>query len=152
MSGQSAHSFSHSGEPSLADRFLRAAQTCWGVESNSVILLPAEGSEDRHLRSHLQALGLEAYEGGAGIDTDICPVIVIEAERWLCPKIRNQVEALRQGIPDAPICVLTGMSTSAQSIQDAASLHFDDARAFMQAAGFRFFSFVGASGDHSARL
>ncbi len=139
MSGQSAYLFSGPCEPAMADRFLCAAQSCWDVESNSVILLPAEGSEDRHLRSQLQALGLETYLGGAGIETDTCPVIVIEAERWRCPETRRKVETLRRGIPDAPVCMLTGISASAQAMQHSSTQHFTDARALMQAAGFHFF-------------
>lgn len=150
MSGQQVISFSDSCEPSLEDRFLSASQICWHVENNSVIMLPAETPEDLNIRSQLQALGLEAYQGGASLNNDPFPVIVVEAGSWRLPRIRKQVRAIRQVIPNAPVCVLTGMSKSRKPTRCPAPTRFDDARAFLDAAGFSFISFGGDSIDHSA--
>lgn len=134
----------------LAARCLRAAQTCWDVEDNSVILLHSEGCDERNLRGQLQALGLAVFSGADCRDIGPFPVIVIDARAWQHAEIRQQADSIRRRRPQAAICVVTGLLAARDPSRPAQHPIFDDARAHLQAAGFGFFSIGGASHELSA--
>jgi len=127
--------------------FHQVAQDCWDVEDNGVVLLNANGDRERNLRSQLQALGLDVFIGANDANAGPAPVIGIEVEAWHWAKVREQVEDLRANVPDAAICVVTGFLEPGLNAHASNYPVFDDARAFLQKAGFRFFSFGGVGND-----
>lgn len=130
-------------------RIEEAVQACWSVENMAVILLNADGVREREWRTQFQALGLDVFAGANSLNVGDMPAIVIDAQAWNREDIRRQVEYLRLDKPDAVVCIVTGLLASGWKAQSRPSI-FDDARAFLQEAGFRFFSFGGASNDYPA--
>lgn len=140
-----APNISLSNSSTIESRFLRAAQTCWGVENNSVILLHAEGTQERSLRGQLQSLGLVVYIGTDCPNIGPSPVIVIDARAWQRADIRQTADAIRRRRPEVALCVVTGLLNTNAPSRLLNRPQFNDARAFLQAAGFGFFSIVGPS-------
>lgn len=145
----SAKLIPHASDTSLADRFLQAAQACWGIENNTAVILNSDGSEARMLRWQLQASGVEVFASANSLAAGSFKVIVIDAQGWRCAKVRQQAKAIRMEKPEAAICVVTGLLSSDARPHPSNHPVFDDARAVLQEAGFGFVSIDGASYDNS---
>ncbi|MCC6002268.1 MAG: hypothetical protein JJU19_15620 [Pararhodobacter sp.] len=117
-----------------------------GVNETSVILLDADGA-GAGFRPVLQALGIDVFVGTNNPQCGERPFLLLSAGSFREPETRERLRNARQAIPDAQLCIVTGVMP-ADGGNPAASgrCQHNDILALLSAAGIGFLSGLGTGG------
>jgi hypothetical protein len=131
----------------LFNRCLRASEVYWQVSDVDVVMPIFESPNAMELRALLQSINLTVFCGLEGVDYDVVgdeppvsKVVIFHAADWREPGARAKVGAVRAFLPQAVVCVVTGLLPVPDASFYPQRPVFDDARAVLQAAGVGFFS------------
>ncbi|MBI1172343.1 hypothetical protein GC209_13155 [bacterium] len=141
----------------LFDRCLRAAEIFWQVDNLDVFMPIVRSSEALELRSVLQSICLNVFNG----THDICDesddlerqapkLAIFHMSDWRTMSAREISNLIREVFPRAIICVVTGFVPLPASTFSLRQPAYDDARALLQAAGIGFIAIVGETCELSA--
>lgn len=141
-------------------RGTNAADRCWMVEDNLVVLLDADYIDGTAALGPLMSLGLDIWakfrgRRGEGGD-DRLGLIMFHSVNHDCEILQERLREARRMSPESPVCIITGLRQphnpqTANWLESSSRLSsYDDARAFLEVAGIGFVSI--ASGTQHANL
>lgn len=127
----------------LAQKTNDAAERCWDVEDRNIVYLSTKTDCSDGWPDVFRALGLTVYSGVDGLEHDAVdepPLILTTSTAWRSHPVRARLTRMMRKIPSLTVCVLTGLCPERAATGAKPSPAYEDARAFLQAGGFGFFS------------
>lgn len=127
----------------LTARVDGAAERCWDVEDRDVVYLASATDSSDPWPDLFRGLGLTVFHGIDGLERhagEEPPLVLTTSAAWRSHSGRARLTRLIREIPKLTVCVLTGLCPEQAASGAKPSPAYEDARAFLQAAGFGFFS------------
>ena len=127
----------------LAQKTNEAAERCWDVEDRDIVYLATTTDGSDGWPDVFRALGLTVVSGVDGLEHDAVdepPLILTTSTAWRSHPVRARLTRMMRKIPSLTVCVLTGLCPERAATGAKPSPAYEDARAFLQAGGFGFFS------------